>query len=105
MGRCDFAKSIRPRTGHVDGRVEIEPELFTTGWIARVNHETIIEALGIPRNDASGKTITFAPEAAASSISRTALSTHASLSKGTAPACTTATRTVVALIVMVILPL
>src|SRR5713101_8125972 len=44
---------------------------------------------------ASGKTITFAPAAAASSISRTALSTQASLWNGTDPACTSATRTLV----------
>src|SRR5512142_336120 len=43
--------------------------------------------------NASGKTTTFAPLAAASPTSRTALSTHASASKGTAPACTTAART------------
>src|SRR2546422_2889563 len=42
---------------------------------------------------ASGKTITFAPAAAASSINRTALSTQASLWKGRDPACATATRT------------
>src|ERR1039457_3029344 len=44
---------------------------------------------------ASGKTMTLAPVAAASPIRPIALSTQASASKGTAGACTTATRTVV----------
>src|SRR3954462_7875729 len=44
--------------------------------------------------NASGNTISFAPVLAASAIRRTALSMHAAVSKGTLPACTTATCTV-----------
>src|SRR6185437_15270235 len=48
--------------------------------------------------NASGKTTTCAPFAAASPTRRTAFSTHACASKGAAPACTTAARTVAAVI-------
>ena len=41
--RCGLAKSRRLRTGHVDGGVEIQSELFPTGGIARANHQAIIE--------------------------------------------------------------
>src|SRR5687768_4397229 len=51
---------------------------------------------------ASGKTITFAPPAAASPIRRTALSTQASVSNGIDPACTTATLTAVGFAVVIV---
>src|SRR6185295_4992949 len=47
--------------------------------------------------NASGKTTSFAPPDAASPISRTALSTQASVSNGTDPAWTTATVTALSL--------
>jgi hypothetical protein len=53
--RRGFAKSIRLRTGHVDGGVEIQPELFPAGGIARANHQAIIEALRIATNERFGK--------------------------------------------------
>src|SRR5262245_38613141 len=54
--------------------------------------------------NASGKTITLAPLPAAFPIKRVALSTQASVSKGTAPACTTATFTLVFLKVKIDAP-
>src|SRR4051812_336198 len=51
--------------------------------------------------NASGKTTTFAPVAAASATSRRAFSTHAAASNGMLPACTTATCTVCAWLVIV----
>src|SRR4051794_5979477 len=51
--------------------------------------------------NASGNTTTLAPVAAASATRRRALSTHAAASNGMLPACTTATCTVCAWLVIV----
>jgi len=89
--RGGLAEPLRLRTRHLDGRLEIDPELFAAGRIARADHKPVAQPLRISDDERLGEDDHFRAGGSRFSNQAHCLSTQASVSNGTAAACTTAT--------------